>query len=345
MDFEVHARIARRADCVTRGGMCMPFHTADGAARRLSVDVDLLTGLTVDETRGVMGGISGAPPGILCDEYVPRNPYPLDNLVTYRAYYDSCLGGRRYVKVDFFCDVDVQPDSELKRSGFELFGFETAHDMRILSKGSLLGDKLTTLALGTIGLRPSKQTEIAKQVYDLGLLLKSSTRRDLEVSLGAFESMTGLKTEHFAREPRYDIPDVIASVTDSVFGLLDLKSAVSITGRQAKRYNDFQGTYLAKKHRYRKTEHVTDVLLLCAYSVHVRRCLDGEVTKSEAARTLHDILEQVKSIRGDGVPDPGRRAASYMRDIPDSAGFGKKMLGSALLEHVFLVRELFSGRA
>ena len=47
--------------------------------------------------------------------------------------------------------------------------------MRILSRGSLLGDKLTTLALGTIGLRPSRQTEIAKQVYDLGLLLKSST--------------------------------------------------------------------------------------------------------------------------------------------------------------------------
>ena len=42
--------------------------------------------------------------------------------------------------------------------------------------------------------------------------------------------------------------------------------------------------------------------------------------------------------------DPERTAASYMRDIPDSAGFGKRMLGSALLDHVFLVRELFSGR-
>lgn len=45
MDFEVHSHIARRADCITRGGMCMPFHTADGASKRLSVDIDLLTGL------------------------------------------------------------------------------------------------------------------------------------------------------------------------------------------------------------------------------------------------------------------------------------------------------------
>ena len=172
------------------------------------------------------------------------------------------------------------------------------------------------------------------------------------MSLGAFETLTGFMTEHFAREPRYGIPDIIASVSGSVLGLLSLKSAVSITDRQAKRYNDFQGAYLAKKHRYRKTEHVTDVLLLllllllllCVYSMHMRRCLGGEATRSEAARVLYDVLEQVRSIREDGVPDPERRAASYIRDIPDSAGFGKKMLGGALLEHMFLVRELFSGR-
>ena len=346
MDFEMHSHIARRADCVTRGGMCMPFHTTDGAAKRLSVDIDLLTGLAVNEVRGVMDGISGTLPGILCTEHVAKDPYPLDNLISYRVYYDSCLGGRKYVKVDFFCDVDVRPDSELKKSGFDLSGlFKTVRDMRILSRGSLLGDKLTTLALGTIGLKPSRQTEIAKQVYDLGLLLKSSTRQDLETSLGAFEAMTGLKTRHFAREPRYGTPYIIENISNSARGLLSLGSAVSITSTQNTRYNSFKGTYLAKSHRYKKTEHVTDVLLTCVYSMHAKRCLDGEVTKSEAARMLHDILEQVKGIRGDGVPDPGRTAASYMRDIPDSAGLSKKMLGSALPEHVFLVRELFSGSA
>lgn len=344
MDFEVHSHIVQRADCITRGGMCMPFYTADGAAKRLSVDVDLLTGLTVDEIRGVMEDTGGTVFRITCDEYVPRNPYPLGNLITYKIYYDSCLGGKRYVKADFFCDADVRPDSELKKSGFELFGFKTAHDMRILSRGSLLGDKITTLALGTIGLRPtSRRTEIAKQVYDLGHLLKSATRRDLEVSLGAFESMTGLKTRHFACEPRYGIPDIIENIEDSVLGLLSLESVVGITAEQTKRYNDFQGTYLSKTHRYKKTEHVTDVLLLCVYSMHVRKYLGGETAKSEAARMLHDILEQVRRIQGDDVPDPESRAASYIRDIPDSIGFGKKMLRRARLEHVFLIRELFSG--
>jgi len=33
--------------------------------------------------------------------------------------------------------------------------------------------------------------------------------------------------------------------------------------------------------------------------------------------------------------------ASYMREIPDSVGFNKKILGGALLEHIFLVRKLY----
>ena len=43
MDVEMHARIAPRIDCVIRGGLCMPFHLCAQEARRLSIDVDLLT--------------------------------------------------------------------------------------------------------------------------------------------------------------------------------------------------------------------------------------------------------------------------------------------------------------
>lgn len=42
MDFEVHSHIAQQADCITRGGLCMPFHLPTTEAGRLSIDIDLL---------------------------------------------------------------------------------------------------------------------------------------------------------------------------------------------------------------------------------------------------------------------------------------------------------------
>lgn len=214
--------------------------------------------------------------------------------------------------------------------------------MNILSRGSLLGDKITTMALGTIGLKRSKQTEIAKQIYDLGALLKMAAKSDLEAAFDTFEGMTEFKVGHFDHDPKYAVSDVVDSIAESASGLLNLESAVSITDMQAKRYADFQGTYLAKRARYKKTEHVTDVLLVNLYSRYIRRCLNGEITRTRAADLLHGTLRQANAIRNGGIDDAPKMRTSYVRDIPDSAGFNKKILGGALLEHIFLIRELYS---
>lgn len=91
MDFEMHHHIARQVGCITRGGMCMPFHLPTTEARRLSVDIDLLTPSTVDEIRDVMGNIGQTVSDIRCDERVPRDPYPIDSLISYDVRYDSCF--------------------------------------------------------------------------------------------------------------------------------------------------------------------------------------------------------------------------------------------------------------
>lgn len=296
----------------------------------------------VGEARRVMGSINDTVTDIRCDEHVPINPYPLDNLISYKVYYNSCLGGQRFVKVDFLCDVDIRLSPRLEKSGFSLFGFDTKQDMSILSKGSLLGDKVTTLALGTIGLKTARQTEIAKQVYDLGTLLRTAAKPDIREALETFESMTNFKVSHLCHDPRYGISDVGRSIAESVSGFLNLRSAVSITAIQDKRYNDFQGTYLAKKTPYKKTEHVTDVLLVNLYSQHIRRCLDGEITQADAADSLYGAVKQVNEIKKGGMGGAPQLRESCVQGIPDSAGFKKKVLNGALLEHLFLIHRLYS---
>lgn len=342
MDFEMHSHITQQVDCITRGGMCMPFHLPTIEARRLSIDIDLLTSKTVAEIRQVMSNLNDTITDVRCDELIPRNPYPLDNLISYRVYYDSCLGGRKFVKVDFLCDVNISLSSQLIKSGFTLFAFDTNQDMNILSRGSLLGDKLTTMALGTIGLKPTRQTEIAKQIYDLGTLLKMATKPDLQVAFDTFENMTNFKVSHFNHNPKYTLSDINNSISESVFGFLNFKSAVSITDRQEKRYNDFQGTYLTKKTRYKKTEHVTDILLINLYNQYLHRYLNGEITQAQAVDSLYDVLKQVNKIKNNSISNAPQMRASYKQSIPDSVHFKKKILNGALLEHVFLIHELYS---
>ena len=160
--FEIHNHITQVINCVTRGGMCMPFHLPNFEVRRASVDVDLLCHHSVDEIRHVMTGINRSADGIECRELRPRNPYPLDNLVSYSILYDSCFGQQGRVKVDFFCDVDLALESQTIRPGTHVLGFNTVQSMNILSKGSLLAG--TSLALGTIGLKRRRKAEIAKQL-------------------------------------------------------------------------------------------------------------------------------------------------------------------------------------
>lgn len=107
MDFAMHHHIVQQVECVTRGGMCMPFYLPKTGVRRLSVDIDLLTHRTVDEIKSAMSNVNRAMPDVRCTEYEPKAPYPIDNLISYRVSYDSCLGGKQYVKVDFFCGVKI----------------------------------------------------------------------------------------------------------------------------------------------------------------------------------------------------------------------------------------------
>lgn len=214
--------------------------------------------------------------------------------------------------------------------------------MNILTMGSLLGDKLTTMALGTIGLKPARQTEVAKQIYDMGALLKIATKPDLLESFGAFESLTGFKAGHFNHDPRYTVSDIVDSIAESVSGLLNLENAISITGIQGTRYASFQSTYLTKTAYYKKTEHVTDVLLVSLYNRYIRRYLSKEMTRDRAADSLHDTLRQLNAIRGNKIDNAPKMRASYIDDIPDSVSFNKKILNAALLEHVLLIHELYS---
>ena len=335
--FEIHNHITQVINCVTRGGMCMPFHLPNFEVRRASVDVDLLCHHSVDEIRHVMTGINRSADGIECRELRPRNPYPLDNLVSYSILYDSCFGQQGRVKVDFFCDVDLALESQTIRPGTHVLGFNTVQSMNILSKGSLLADKITSLALGTIGLKRTRKAEIAKQIYDIGTLLRVSGREDIAAAFDTYERLTSLKLGHFQHDPPYTVSDIGISIAQSVHGLLSLGSAISITKEHTRRYDGFSGTYLSKRTPYGKIPHVADVLLVCLFNMHLQRSLI--VKSSSAVDSMLAALENIAHIQNAATDERERLREEYTKHVPYSY-IKKGILESANLEHVFLIKEL-----
>ena len=353
MCFEAHRRISQEMECVVRGGLCMPFHHPDFEVSRMSVDVDIMSPCTVTEMKQVMNRIGGR--GFACSEHVPRSPYPLDNLVSYFITYISCFGEESRIKVDAFCNADLDLPLQQIPLGFRILDFDVLQEMAILSRGSLLADKCTALALGTIGLKPTRETEIAKQIYDIAVLLRSANQDDLAIAYDSYTKMTGFKVSCFRRDPSYAISDVISSTVKSLHSFLKFDRGVTVTAAQDKRYKSFCGTYLSRQHSYKKTEHITDVLLvylfalsLQRYSVPAASGYDRNSRKMREVDFMREVLEKLDSFRKRGLGSgrwPGeeeqRLRSEYIRDIPDSF-VNKKILRGARLESLFLMKSVSS---
>ncbi len=339
MDYEMHHHITDAVDCITRGGMCMPFHTPNNDTKRLSQDIDLITSQSVSTIEKIMENIPNTITEVTCKKVNAIDPYPLDNLTSYRVFFDSCLGGQKFIKVDFFCDVNHSLNTITIPAGYSLFAFDTDKDMEILSKGALLGDKITTLGLGTIGLKPTRQTEIAKQVYDIGVLIRSLSLADIESALNTFQTLTQIKTDHFDRTPKYTLLDIIENIDVSVTGFINLQSAISVTAEHEKRFNNFKGTYLSTTTRYKKTEHVTDVLLVKIFVQHLRQVLNGNPIE-DVAKSFFHILDEFNKI--DAIKSPDRFRASLIGSFPGTLSFKKNILDSAKLEHVLLLKKIYN---
>ena len=352
MCFEAHHRIAQETDCVVRGGLCMPFCQPGFEVRRMSIDVDIMSPYTVGEMRQAMNRIGDDE--FKCAEHIPRNPYPLDNLVSHTITYDSCFGGEGRTKVDAFCNVDLGLALQQIHPGSRIMNFDVQQGMTMLSRGSLLADKSTALALGTIGLKSTRETEIAKQIYDIATLLRLAGRDDLATAYDSYTKITGFKIGCFRRDPSYTMSDVCSSMVQSLYGLLKFDTTVTVTNAQNKRYNAFRGTYLSKMHRYTKTDHVADVLLVYLFDLSLQRYSATAASKhgpdpgkGREVDFMHGVLGELDTFRDKrqgsrrGIDEEQNLRAEYIRDIPDSF-VNKKILRGTHLENVFLMKALAS---
>jgi hypothetical protein len=112
--------------------------------------------------------------------HVPLNPKTKLPLETYFVSVPTSTGTTPInMKVDFHLmdGLDLQVVQIERASAFVI---PLAFKPRCLSAGSLIGDKLLTLAQGSVGIPPEREDDIPKQLYDLDGLSRVVESQDFE---------------------------------------------------------------------------------------------------------------------------------------------------------------------
>ena len=232
-------------------------------------------------------------------------------------------------------------DTRLIPSGSRILDFETLQEMTILSRGALIADKITSLAVGTVGISGESHTEIVKQIYDIALLLRQADAKDLETAYDSYRRLTEFKVGCFRHDPPYTISNVTASVVQFLCGLLPLKTKELVAPNLLNRYKGFQGSYLSKRHRYMASNHIADVILALVFAMSLQRHSEVHTPPSEAGEAgyLHHILENLGRLRQLDADGARRQRREYLDGIPDRM-ISRRMIKDSPLEHLCLIREL-----
>lgn len=240
-----------------------------------------------------------------------------NNLVRYDVFFRSHQNLEQKVKVEVLYGLDYGYGTRTIPAGTKIIEFEIPHQMKILTRGALIADKLGALAIGTVGLEEDKVGEIAKQVFDIGVLLRGATSKDVVEFFDAFPNMVA------AQKTITDKPEIVADgIVDSIGTALDqmlvLRGAINFTSRARSGYLNFNSVYISKVVPYERIDHYVDILSVMVMNRLLRQVLGGKdsrVAAAEICRILADVasVQDYQSVRE--LYDPSVRRATAISEI------------------------------
>jgi len=169
---------------IFKGGTSLLLHLPE--VRRLSIDIDIVCGEKRAVVNEVVARIGKMPPFLRSEESIREHLFaPLPKRRHFKFYYRSALGSRPELPIL----LDVVEETRVPHIITELpirTSFLTPEreiKVKLPTLESLLGDKLTAFAPSTTGvlLRKSDGTpgdvmQVAKQLFDVGVLFPSATK-------------------------------------------------------------------------------------------------------------------------------------------------------------------------
>jgi hypothetical protein len=299
MDFEALYHIQKKLpDCVVKGGMAVPFHLKEKSLRRLSVDIDMVTGQTRETVIGVMKEIAEKLDGFIT---IPENhtPEKKDNkelpLLTYYCNYQSSVEEKPRIKIEIFYDNQLQVKTKRITDNEEIIGFEIDFPLSIFDHGALIGDKLTTLPFNTIGIGGNRGRDIPKQIYDIAHLLKSiSDEIPIKEIVETFEIVSREEISYYITNPP-TTTEIVEDLLQFSNELLKIEGQINLNDSYEGTYQGFR-TEMISGGNYKKQTHIVDILLIKILALFVKKKIKKEIEYDEISNNLRRILDKLFEI-------------------------------------------------
>ncbi len=201
----------------------------------------------MEQIRSRLGGL----PGFKEESLAPKQPkvsLPMETrLVTLPSSVGQAGNKTCQIKVDFlFADFEV-PTTIIKEAETVALAVK---NVKVASFGSLVGDKLCTLARGTIGVETTE--DLPKHVYDVEMLAFGTGRLDAAAFSEAHNAMRKIiGFESKIRGKNYSFEDAAASMEKTMtnYSRMDLNPVTSETGPARDAVEHFQEIHLSKTQR------------------------------------------------------------------------------------------------
>jgi hypothetical protein len=175
------------------------------------------------------------------DKYIPKNPKTSLPLQTYFVAVPSSVTKEKpiNIKIDFHL-MDTLTLDVVEIDKASAFVIPLAFKPLCLSPESLLGDKLLTLAQGSVGIPPEREDDIPKQLYDLDNLIRVADPNKFKAVERALEIL--FDKEQSVRTEKVKLEDAL----NQMISLLERYSSLDShdSDPQARTaINNFRGNY------------------------------------------------------------------------------------------------------
>ena len=289
-DCEIAAQLQDKcADIVLKGGAAAQLHLPL-EKQRGSVDIDLATPLSKGDIAEVVQKISRSLEGnVKFQLHKPKKPTPKLPLVTYFAKAPSKTDPSRKeleIKIDIFLKSPNLPTIVL--NNVKTFAVDV-QKMKCFTVGTLIGDKLLTLAEESIGM--TLKADYPKQIYDIDALLQvcEISKNTINDMVQSVKTLTKLEASirNMKTTPTEALHDVIKT--------MDKYSLVDTSGGDAsikKNIDAFQQFFVNKNQRKPFYGWSSKSLKIKFLATIISECIENKLTESNAAK----VITQSKSI-------------------------------------------------
>ena len=332
-------------DCSIKGGLAVPFHLKEDRFRRLSADVDMVTGSPKKDVEEAVGRMAAKCDWLsVGDPYVPKTRRDKDlTLLTYYCKYRSAAATAATfnppeIKIEIFYGNSMEHVTHRTDPATKIFGMPIDFDLQIFDREELIGDKLSTLPLKTIGVG-ERPADVPKHIYDIATLLKAGCE-DTAITdvVSGFKRACREENSYFVDKSPPTYNEILQDLSSSVRKTLDQSGLNrldrSYKGRLGLFKKNLGGTGYADR------DHVTDILLVWTAAEMVRTVSEEEGrVRDMSERLVRTLLELRDTMeQKDGDRDRRRRKLLLDKHRDDAGRYG--IIKNMKYEHVLLYDNL-----